>query len=145
MKTILLTLLVLAIIAVVGVGIGTNLKECVQCAFDVDKDMGGFGVNMASSTWSYPDSVLPNRTVLKSQSGILSSIVVTTAGTAGGETLFLDATSTSALIKNSTTTSKILSIPNDLAVGEYNFNVPFNTSLLVYYDGSIGTSTILWE
>lgn len=83
-------------------------------------------------------------------SGTFGSIIVTGAGTAGGNLDFYDATTTNiAQRAASMATSTIFlgSIPTASAVGTYTFDTVFLRGIIMVNSGagSVGTTTVTWR
>lgn len=79
--------------------------------------------------------------------GALCSIIVGKAGTAGGTIDFYNATTSNATKRTtiSTTTALLISIPTDLAAGDYEYNTHFTNGLFIDVIGTISSTTITYR
>lgn len=111
---------------------------------------GSVGVSdeYVATTTSATFLTTPAVNLLDSAPGVLGSVIVTTAGSAGGYIDFIDATTTSVLQRATsmaTTTIYITSIPSNLAAGTYTFDIKFKYGLIMITSGTIGTTTVTYR
>ena len=138
MKYVFTILSILALIVLVGVGVGY-----LSSTKDVSASVAVTGEYNGTSTRTYNGVPIPAVTLLKTGQGTLGSIVITGANT--GIINIYDGTSTVTNVQWSTTT--LVSIPASAAAGTYTFDINFTKGLLytVSAVATAPTSTITWR
>ena len=111
----------------------------------VDRPTGNLGSvsvsNEYQATTSNPNQPLSVNQIIKAGPATLGSVIVTTAGAAGGHLSFYNATtsdSTKRESKYSTSTQLRVALPNNLVAGTYTFDIDFPIGLVVVYTGTAG-------
>lgn len=143
-NTIKQRILLLATVAVVAVFILLNTNKTV-----VNENVGnvGYGDECTATTTSAVFTSA-TETLLKTGQGTLCSVIQTVAGSAGGNFLFYNAT-TSDVSKRTgnkaTSTILVASLPTNATVGAYPFNASFTDGLLVTKSGTVGTTTFTYK
>ena len=115
----------------------------------------GQGQAYYSTTTAATIATTPNynqiSTSSRSVSGTLGSCIVVAAGTAGGALNFYDATTSNVNQRASrfgTSSILLASLPTNLAVGTYTFDVQFANGLLMINEGGVaqtGTTTCTYR
>lgn len=80
--------------------------------------------------------------------GALGSVIVTSAGSAGGNIEFFDATTTNPSLRASnmsSTTILVASVPTNLAAGTYVFDTSVTYGLIMVIKGTVGTTTVTYR
>lgn len=99
-----------------------------------------------SSLSIYPKiNVLANGT---QGTGALGSVIMTAVGGSTGSIDIYDATTTNVNARTgqiATTSLLLASIPNNLTVGTYQFDIKYKYGLLTVVSGTVGTTTITWR
>lgn len=86
--------------------------------------------------------------LIRSGGGALGSVIILSAGSAGGYYNLYDATTTDINKRASsmaTTSIIITSLPTDLAAGTYVFDSVLHYGLIADWSGTIGTTTITYR
>lgn len=100
--------------------------------------------NATSTSPSFPliGTSTPSVQVLKGGQGTFGSVIVTGAGAAGGNMDFYDATTTNVNLRASnlsTTSIRLASLPNNIAVGTYTYDIATSYGLTFVFTGTAGT------
>jgi len=128
------------VLVLVGLGVlvGYQLKKPVQNLSSVARAGEYQSTTFTATTTAY--------TLFKTGSGTLGNVVINVLGT--GSAVFYDTTTTNANLRGSVATSslrKVGVIAASQAAGTYIYDNNFFNGLLVEFNGTQGTSTIMWR
>ena len=132
------TIVVIAVIALLGVAVGWNSKPVVEQLSSVQTASEYNHTNIIATT--------SKAFLFKSEPGTLGSVIINVLGT--GNVVFYDATSTIPAQRTITATTSLPIvgvIAASQAAGTYTYDVNFYNGLIAVFDGTIGTSTITWR
>jgi hypothetical protein len=134
MKKYIIGASVIAVVAFITLGVSASINRQQT----VKVGSVSFGGEYHSTSTS---AGIMNRYLIQSGQGTLGSVIVTKVGSVGTLTIY-DATSSSS---GNIATTTIASIPTNIAVGTYTFDVSFQNGLLIEGLATMGSSTITFR